>query len=706
MKLMVRHVGRTLVAVTAWAMVAGMFPGSALAVEDPPPPPNYNACAISGGFWNGIGVMNYRMDADYQYLKFYNCPLPAPWAPQDVYKVSVNYVVNPDNDDSYTTTRLDFCLSPHMVLDLGAGGHHSGSRYRNGAAIMPIALPRKDGSCSPANNPPVPPVGPPGNPPPGSPPPAPPTVHITGTVVAPRRMTIAGQVSPVRPLPGAKWELWYEGKGGAASDPVQWRAVPSEPGEMGVPVTGYLDDQGRFDLNFVYPQRYQLPNGTEWHGCSATSVSFQQSYACADDKLVLKVFPVNQDVSAVVREPGSVEPGDYEPMLTIPLGLHFQRDDGLQHRAESNSAHAYAAIYNVRELVGTDQLGDAHIFLNDEGRSFYDPVFGVIHVGTDEGASGQVEHELGHRVMHQLYGLEFVLWVKENCNPHYVQRASSEECAWSEGFAYWIGVAAENEPGSTEWTQITWGGGYRLDIEKRTDVSGKQFEFGPEVEGNIAAALFDLIDNNPPSEPNAGPLERKFNVHDISVHPFQQVLDVIWENDPRSFTAFWPRWVEFHSGEQRDAQTLWLNTLHFAGMVDADTANGRGAWVSQDCGSCLLNDMAVSKDPAATLTWNVAVKPSTTSHKSGLWDVWVYVPEGNQLDPNARYKIKTNTGSKTFIINQQVRQGNWVLLNPAAGVGLNTKERVAIELARGTKPNSQGTKIQADGVLIAPRLPW
>ncbi|MEV4413551.1 hypothetical protein [Catellatospora sp. NPDC049609] len=540
----------------------------------------------------------------------------------------------------------------------------------------------------------------------------PPRVTVSGKVMADRRMSLPGQASPQRPLPGAKWELWYEGKAGSDSDAVQWRQVKAEGSDA--PLTGYLDDQGRFDIDFVYPQRHQLANGTQWHGCEATDTSFMSSHACGDDKLVLKVFPVNADVSAAVREPGSFEPGDYEPMLTINLGHFFQREGGLDYQATSMAAHAYAGIYNVRDFAGAEMLGDAHIYLHNRAgsTSSYDPRTGTIHLLTAHSPSSVVEHEVGHQLLHSMYGLTFVLWVKENCQPHYIDRPSSQDCAWSEGFADWIAVAAENEPGSTSWTNLTWSGGdcpCLTDIEARA-TEGWPYLPGSEVEGNIAAALFDLIDNNPPSggEPNTGDLEGMYSFFDTSMYPVQQLLQVIGDTEPKNFTEFWPAWVDFNAGEQRDAETFWLNTLHYTKIADAFQANGKGTWNTRICGTspryCYLDDVAISKDSNAKMSWDLQLDPEVNP-RSGLWDVWVYIPEGDLLDPQARYTIKTKSGPKTYAINQEANRGQWVLINPASGLALDTQKAVTVELSRNRNPGSIGTSIVADAVLIAPRLP-
>lgn len=678
-------VAATLVA----ALVAGLVAVSAspAAAQEQPPPPNYNACAgdAEGGFWRSYGAAAYRVVDGVQYWKAYNCP--DVWAQAESVFFRVYYY---DNDSGNLRPPVDWCLGLHSVVDIGVRGRVAAGYIATiGGPLANI--------CSPSDYPDPTPIWPPD--PPGEQPELP-RVTVSGTVVADRRMSVAGQTSPLRPLPDAKWELWYEGKAGHASDAVEWRPVPALGSDL--PLTGYLDEQGRFDLEFIYPQ-----NHGDWYGCAPTAVNFMQSTACADDKLVLKVFPVDADVSASVKEPGHFEPGDHLPMATIALGHFFQRDPRPDYRAGSIAAQSWAAIYNVRDLVGAETLGDAHIQLKDgdDTISSYDPNFGILNVHIEEGASSVIEHELGHLLMHSLYGLDFVLWIQENCRNHYLDRPSSADCAWSEGFADWIEVMAENEPGQTSWTTWMNPTGPIGDIESRTDVTGGFFNPGAEVEGNIAAALFDLVDNNPPQEPDSGDLERRFNIFDVSSHRVEQLLQVIGDAEPRTFAEFWPAWVEFNAGEERDAQTLWLNTLHYAAMIDADPFDGSGVWERRGCDDCLLDDVVQSKDPDGTLTWKV-LDPPQAVHESERWDIWVYIPRGENLDRGVQYEVKTKVGQQTFTLDQQTRQGQWVLLNPSGGIDLNEEEPVTVKLARTKDPASEGTLVKADGLLIAPRLPW
>lgn len=107
---------------------------------------------------------------------------------------------------------------------------------------------------------------------------------------------------------------------------------------------------------------------------------------------------------------------------------------------------------------------------------------GVIQLsGADPDSQHVTLHELGHFFMWVLYGRTFP--AVTGCWPHYVNRASSDTCAWTEGFADAVStyVSAEyppryvfNDGGSIE---LTYGSGW---------------DVGDTVQGNVAGSLIDL----------------------------------------------------------------------------------------------------------------------------------------------------------------------------------------------------------------------
>ncbi|MFE0131013.1 hypothetical protein ACFWY6_05430 [Streptomyces sp. NPDC059037] len=120
-----------------------------------------------------------------------------------------------------------------------------------------------------------------------------------------------------------------------------------------------------------------------------------------------------------------------------------------------------------------------------------------------------VLHELGHALMDDVYEDDYP--PTSNCSPHYVRRASSKGCAWSEGFATWFGATVLKDP------TMRWADGSTLDLEGPTwGTTG--WDNGDTVEGRVTGAMIDLADGanesgDSCSENPAGPLWNTFLDH-------------------------------------------------------------------------------------------------------------------------------------------------------------------------------------------------
>ena len=103
-----------------------------------------------------------------------------------------------------------------------------------------------------------------------------------------------------------------------------------------------------------------------------------------------------------------------------------------------------------------------------------------------------VLHEWGHYMMDDLY--EDAFPDAPNCSPHYLHRASSEGCAWTEGWATWFGDTVLNDPA------FRWADGRVLDLESPTwGSTPPAWENGDTVEGRVMGSMWDLAD--PTNEP-------------------------------------------------------------------------------------------------------------------------------------------------------------------------------------------------------------
>lgn len=130
---------------------------------------------------------------------------------------------------------------------------------------------------------------------------------------------------------------------------------------------------------------------------------------------------------------------------------------------------------------------------------------GEIHLAhSDPWSRSVVCHEAGHNVMYNAYN---GWWPIDDCpSPHYLGQPSGIHCGWTEGWADWVALAVPNEP------YYHFSDGSRMNLEDHT------FTSGPEVEGNVAATMWDWIDSN--NEPD-------FDRH---TDPAVPLWDTLWNS--------------------------------------------------------------------------------------------------------------------------------------------------------------------------------
>ncbi|MGW7285801.1 metalloprotease [Streptomyces sp. NPDC054847] len=91
-------------------------------------------------------------------------------------------------------------------------------------------------------------------------------------------------------------------------------------------------------------------------------------------------------------------------------------------------------------------------------------------------------HEAGHWLQYQLYGD----WWPEvtGCNPHFVEKKSSDTCAWTEGFADAVAAYALND-----YRYVSEDGG---SVSFLNDSTTPGWAEGDEVQGRVSSSLLDL----------------------------------------------------------------------------------------------------------------------------------------------------------------------------------------------------------------------
>ncbi|MFC8015990.1 hypothetical protein [Streptomyces cinereoruber] len=542
--------------------------------------------------------------------------------------------------------------------------------------------------------------------------------RLQGKVVVERH---SGEGSPTRPLANAKWELWYKGKAGKENDAVIDRPVlksfNSETWEpSGDPLTGYLNANGEFDdkigpagIEFIYPQTYNLRDGTDWHGCETDSeqVLHLQGYACKNENLYLKIFaddgkpfPTKIYIDDLVNTPMS--------MATIELGHHFERTTPEQrvYEADSGIARAYGGILNVQEVL---QATNGVELEWSETEPSHQNATGFVLNSAD--AHSAVPERLA---ADDIRGV-----VPSGCPAHNYSApvfpedptsTEAQECAFGEGVATFIAVAAENDPGSTAWQTAKMGPTTWHNIESERPTAGRDENGLPVVvEGNVAGILWDLYDGqlNP-----AAPDEAVSGYRDRRSNPLLDILSIAGQGYQPTLNEFREAWFMARSGDTTDLEIFWLNETFNVATAGPSTTLPSG-WVRQICNSpglCVgaaFDYLPAADAESSDYRWQLPMQDVPYSEN---YDVYALIPDIDNLDPEASYTLRDSLGTlkNQWIVNQADNRGRWVRLNDDAPLtfGPNNTDGFSMHMSRGSNLASTGKHVGANGLVIVPRYDY
>ncbi|MEV4418048.1 hypothetical protein [Catellatospora sp. NPDC049609] len=495
-----------------------------------------------------------------------------------------------------------------------------------------------------------------------------------------------------RPLAGACYEVLYKGHDGDPQSPIQWRPVldsrtpNGEP--TGNPVKGCLDQEGKFvTTGFAYPNQFELNDESTWVGCPAppNPVEFMGSHACADSDLILRVSTTNATGTNHVRlhvlsNPAAVA-GD------VPIGHFFLRDPASMS-LQSAEARAYGAILSVRDLVPT--FGKAvKIVLRDSGESKYIP--GVIEERIElvrgNAITTVAEKMVAHVLEHDLVGGDYDV---PSCDDGGWMARTSDECAWRAGFSSFIAIAAEHLYRSSDASVPSFDL-YSAESCEEQDCD----ERGPDVEGRVAMALWDLYDENADEfdgfQDNTG-LDEYTSL--------KQILDVVRDVAPDTFSQYWREWNERHDTHSyRDEETMFLNGMLYTAALDAgdEHTEFKGSWETMDCTDCMAGSFERSQEATTSVTWNIG----SQLQDDGEYEIWVKLPlTEDPLDSAAVYTVITETGPVEYVVDQM--SDRWVNLKPL-GLRLKADPATTVTLTHG--PANPNLPLAADALLIVPANP-
>ncbi|WP_141502119.1 hypothetical protein [Paenibacillus luteus] len=141
---------------------------------------------------------------------------------------------------------------------------------------------------------------------------------------------------------------------------------------------------------------------------------------------------------------------------------------------------------------------------------------GKIYLNQNSPSSKSVTvHEIAHNYMYNIYGS---MPSSPSCSPHYMGTASSQGCAWVEGWANFISLYVNFSP-IYEYT-----GGSTDNLENTSS-----FSSGDSVEGRVAGALWDMYDST-----NDGT--------DIYNFSFSSIYRAMYDSKVNTFSEYWAKW--------------------------------------------------------------------------------------------------------------------------------------------------------------------
>jgi hypothetical protein len=182
--------------------------------------------------------------------------------------------------------------------------------------------------------------------------------------------------------------------------------------------------------------------------------------------------------------------------------------------------------WNIDSLVGNYYAPGGYIYLQGEA-----PL-----------SDAMVGHEYGHNIMHNVYGSSDPT---SYCpNPHIINGASHVNCAWTEGWAIFISMAANNDPDY----EFTAGGSIDLETPTWDD---SNWDDGDDVEGRVAGALWDILDYA-----NDGfDLWTDWGIANI--------WDTFYHQADNNFYEFWSAWVSRGHNQFNAIRSIYQNTIDY-----------------------------------------------------------------------------------------------------------------------------------------------
>ena len=168
---------------------------------------------------------------------------------------------------------------------------------------------------------------------------------------------------------------------------------------------------------------------------------------------------------------------------------------------------------------------------------------GNIHLkGADPLSNTVVGHEFGHNIMYRVYGN----WMPTTyCpSPHYVNRSSHVNCAWTEGWANFLPLAVNNDP------VYRWASGSSINLETPT-WGTSNWDNGDDVEGRVAGALWDIFDNINDGDDT------------YSDGSITNIWDTLYHQNDYNFSQYWSAWQSRGHNVSGACMSIYQNTIDY-----------------------------------------------------------------------------------------------------------------------------------------------
>lgn len=143
---------------------------------------------------------------------------------------------------------------------------------------------------------------------------------------------------------------------------------------------------------------------------------------------------------------------------------------------------------------------------------------GTVYLYRNAPTRSTVMHELAHNYMYNLYGNSIP--PAPDCSPHYFNTATSDGCAWVEGWASFLPIIFSD--GVYKYSS-----GGQQNLESYTGfATGNN---GENVEGRVVGSLWDLYDSN-------------IDGYDTRSYSFQSIYKAMWDEKINTIGEYWSKW--------------------------------------------------------------------------------------------------------------------------------------------------------------------